>query len=114
MEFYYDEVDGDVLIIRADGGLNGDTIGQFMTEIEQLVDAGLKRIIVDCEHLEFISSAGLAALMRLHKKMATHGGDVKVAAVRKLIVQVFEVTHLSSVFDIYPDVNAARLAFRRG
>lgn len=112
MEFFYDEIDGDVLVIKADGGLNSETVGQFVGEIEQLVDAGLKRIIVDCEHLSFVSSAGLAALMRLHKKMKTHGGDVKVACVHSTIMQVLEITHLAGVFDIYHDVNEARLAFR--
>ncbi len=50
MEFYYDEIDGDVLIIKADGGLNADTTDQFVESIEKLVTAGLANIIVDCQH----------------------------------------------------------------
>ncbi len=42
MEFYYDDIDEDVLIITADGGLNADTSEQFTLSIEKLVDAGLE------------------------------------------------------------------------
>ncbi len=112
MEFYHDETEGDLLIVRADGGLNGDTANQFVNEIERLVDSGLRKVIVDCTALSYISSAGLAVLMRLHKHMKPHGGNVKIANVKGAIMQVLEITHLSKVFELYPDVEQARLAFR--
>ena len=52
MEFYYDELERDVLILRADGGINADNAGQFVGDLEKLVDAGIRKIIVDCAHLE--------------------------------------------------------------
>ncbi len=112
MEFYADEIDGDVLILAADGGLNADTAEQFVTEIERLVDAGLRKLIVDCSRLTFISSYGLSILIRLHKRMERHGGDVKVCAVRGLVPQVLQATKLDRLIELYPDVNRARLAFR--
>ncbi len=112
MEFYYDEIDGDVLIIGADGGLNAQTADQFATSIEKLVDAGLKKIIVDCAKLDYISSYGLGVLIRLHRRMKRHGGDVKIASVKSLIAEVLAITRVNTFLDIYPDVNRARLAFR--
>ncbi len=112
MEFYYDEVDGDILIIKADGGLNADTADQFGESIEKLVDAGLTQIIIDCTRLEYISSIGLSVLIRLHRRMRRHGGDVKIASIKGLVADVLSITRLDTVFDIYPDVNRARLAFR--
>lgn len=112
MEFYYHETDRDVLVLRADGGLNADTAEQFVGELEALVDAGLARIIVDCEHLEHVSSYGMMILVRLRRKLAGHGGDVKLACVRSRLAGLLGVAHLDRVFGIYPDVNQARLAFR--
>lgn len=112
MEFCYDDIDADVLIIVADGGLNRDTADQFVSEIETLVDAGLRKIIVDCSNLEFISSYGIGVLVRLHKRMKKHDGDVKIASVKGLIVQVLQIAHLTKLLDIYPEVDQARLAFR--
>ncbi len=112
VEFFYDEIDGDVMILAADGGLNHQTAEQFVHDIEALVDAGLTKLIVDCSRLEYVSSYGLGVLIRLHKKMQGHGGDVKICAVRGFLAQVLAATRLSTVFEIYPDLNRARLAFR--
>ena len=112
MEFYYDEIDNDVLIITADGGLNADTSEQFILSIEKLVDAGLKKIIVDCDKLDDISSYGLGVLVQLHNRMKRQGSDVKLASVKGPMPDVLEVTGLNKLFEIYPDVNRARLAFR--
>ena len=112
MELYYDEVDGDILIIKADGGLNGRTADQLIEQTRKLVEAGLRKLIIDCSTLDYISSSGLGTLVRLHKQMVGLGGDVKVAGVKGLIVEVLRLTRLSSLFEIYPDVSRARLAFR--
>ena len=112
MEFYYDEIDGDVLIIKADGGLNADTTDQFVESIEKLVTAGLANIIVDCTRLDYISSYGLSVLIRLHSRMKHHGGDVKIASVRGLVADVFRITRLNTIFEIYAHTSRARLAFR--
>ena len=112
MEFYYDEVDHNVLILAADGGLNRDTAKQFLSEIEALIEAGLKKIVVDCDRLEYVNSSGLATLVFLHKRMRQRGGDVKVCGVRNPIAKVLEMTKIALLFDMYPDVSRARLAFR--
>lgn len=112
MEFSYDEVENDVLVIRADGGLNGDTAEQFVREIEKLIDGGLRKIVVDCGHLDYISSYGLGTLVRLHSRMKRHDGDVKIASVKSVMSDVLQLTHLSKLFAIYPDVGQALLAFR--
>ena len=76
MELYYDDVDSEVLVIKADGGLNARTAEGFVEDLEKLVDAGLRKIIVDCSELDYISSFGLGVLIRLHGRLARRGGDV--------------------------------------
>ncbi len=112
MEIYYDDVDSEVLVIKADGGLNAGTAEGFVEDLEKLVDAGLRKIIVDCSGLDYISSFGLGVLVRLHGHLARHGGNVKIAAVKGMIVEVMRLTKLNKLFEIYPDVSRARLAFR--
>lgn len=112
MEFYYHDIDRDVLVITADGGLNRDTSVQFVQSIEKLVEAGLNKIIVDCSKLDYISSIGLGALLRLHQRMKGRGGDVKIAGVSGFIAQALQATRLDRMFSLYPDVDRARLDFR--
>ena len=112
MEFYFHEIEKDVLILSADGGLNASTAGQFLDEIERLVHGGVRKLIIDCSKLEYISSYGLTVLVRLHSRMARHGGDVRLADVHGAMAKVMEVTRLSTLLSVYPDVNRARLSFR--
>jgi anti-anti-sigma factor len=112
LQFYYHELDNSVLILAADGGINADNASQFVSDLEKVVDAGIRKIIVDCTNLEYVSSYGIGVLLRLHKHLAGHGGDVKFAGVHSAIVRVLQIARVDALFDLYPDVNRARLAFR--
>jgi anti-sigma B factor antagonist len=112
MEFYYHELDGSVLILSADGGLNADTAASFVSQLESLIEFGVKKIIIDCTKLTYISSYGIGVLVRLHNKLAKLGGDVKIAAAPSRVLQALNLVRLGSIFELYPDVNQARLAFR--
>ena len=112
MEFFYHEIDKEILILSADGGLNAETAAEFVKQLESLVDSGLKKIIVDCSHLDYISSYGIAVLVRLHKKLAKHGGDVKVAAARSMVLKALTMMRMGEIFSIYAEVDQARLSFR--
>jgi anti-sigma B factor antagonist len=112
MEFYFHELDKSVLILSADGGLNADTAQEFVRQLESLVDTGVTNIIVDCTRLDYISSFGVAILVRLHNRLKQHGGDVKIAAAKSMVLKVLTIMHMGQLFEIYPDVNQARLAFR--
>ena len=112
MEFYYHEMDNDVLIVSADGGIDRHTSQEFVEPILKLIESGVTKIIIDCKKLTYISSWGLGVLLRLHKRARTAGGEVKIADVQNRIVDVLNLTHLNRIFGIYPDVNRARLEFR--
>jgi len=112
MELYYHEVDQSVLILSADGGLNADTAAAFITQLEQIVEFGAKKIIVDCTKLTYISSYGIGVLVQIHNKLAKLGGDVKIAAPQSFVLKTLAMMRMGKVFSIYSDVNEARLAFR--
>ena len=111
MELYYHRVDKDVLILSADGGLDSRNAEHFVDELGRLVDAGARKLVVDCSQLRYISSYGIAVLVRLHKKLAVRGGDVKLACVDTMIARLIQVAGLDRVFQIYVNVDEARGAF---
>ncbi len=111
MELYYHSVDKDVLILTADGGLDSGNVETFVNELGRLVDAGARKLIVDGSKLGFISSYGVAVLVRLHKKLAERGGNVKLAALDTRVARLIELVGLRRIFEIYPNVDEARSAF---
>ncbi len=112
METYLIEVVGDLMILRADGGLNTGTAGQLSDKMSALVTGGVRKIIVDCSKLEIVSSLGLSSLLMLHTRMKKVGGEVKLCGIKGSIMQVIRISKLDRVFQTYPDIEQARLAFR--
>jgi len=112
MELYYHAVDGDVLILSADGGLDASNAESLVRELKTLVDAGARKLIVDASKLHYISSYGIAVLVRLHKKLAESGGDVKLASVSSRVSRLITLVGLEHVFEIFETVDAARAAFK--
>ena len=111
MEFYYRGTDKDILILSADGGLNSHNADQFVGELQTLVESGARKLIVDCTKLTYISSYGIGILIRLHKKLAEVGGEVKIAAVDNPIIKILRLMRLDTVFEIYMNAREAREAF---
>jgi anti-sigma B factor antagonist len=107
MELYFHQVRGNVLILSADGGIDSTNAEELAGQLETLIQAGARNLIVDCSKLGFISSYGLAVLVRLHKRLARVGGDVRLAAVQSRIVELLELTRLARVLQIYPNVDDA-------
>ena len=50
-------------------------------------------------------------LVRLHKKLAERGGNVKLAALDTRVARLIELVGLRRIFEIYPNVDEARSAF---
>ena len=111
MEFYYHDVKQDVLILSADGGLISHTADQFVEELQQFVDLGCRKLVVDCTQLHHISSYGMGVLIQLHKKLAHKGGDVKLACVQGTLAKLLSLVRLDRVFEMYPTVDDALRAF---
>ena len=113
MEICYDDVQDNVLIIKATGTLDSRSAGQFSESIGKMVDIRLWNIIVDCSELENLSLYGLSVLVRLNKKMDVKHGEIKIASATGSIVTVLCRARLSKLFKIYPDVASAREAFKK-
>ena len=67
--------------------------------------------MVDLQHVRFVDSAGLAALVRLYKHVRIGEGDVRLARVLPAVQRVLDLTRLDRVFAIYPTAEEAAASF---
>ena len=112
IDFRARTVDGDVWVISAIGELDTYTSSAFFDCIEAEIENGKKKIIVDCSDLNYLSSAGIGTLIRVHSRMKKLGGDVILAALRGTPADVLRLTHLDRVLGIYDDVEHACQSFK--
>jgi len=64
-------------------------------------------VLVDLDAVEFLSSSVLGKLIRLLKRSRQMNGRLRLCSIRPSILEVFEITQLHKVFDIYPDADEA-------
>lgn len=65
------------------------------TEAEEVfadVAERFDRIILNMEHLDYVSSAGLRVIKRLHMSMKKKDGELQLKNVDKMVMEVFEMT----------------------
>ena len=61
---------------------------------------GEKRLILDFQHVQFMSSAFLGLLVKVHKRVIDAGGMLQLCNLDPKIQKIFEITKLTRIFDI--------------
>ena len=90
--------EGENLLVIPEGRIDAATAGDFSKAIEDNID-GVKNLTFDFEKLEYISSAGLRALLTAQKTMAKVG-SMKVIHVADVILDVFNITGFADILTI--------------
>ena len=99
--------EGGAICFKLSGSLDASSCDYLYSVLEERVDGGCKRLILDCQSLEFISSMGLGMLLRIHARLSKRGGDVKLARVHGPVADVFKIVRLDKLFHLYPTVQEA-------
>lgn len=79
-------------------------------QIQHLLRSGHRHVVVDLSRVAAIDSAGVRALVRGHTSALRLGGRLRLASPPANVKTVLELSNLSSVFETYDSVDAARLA----
>ncbi len=90
--------DGTALEIAVEGRLDTLTSPELENEIKTCLD-GADRLTMNCEKLDYISSAGLRVLLSAHKIMSDKGG-MRLINVNEIVREVLEVTGFADILTI--------------
>ncbi len=64
-------------------------------------------LVLDFCNVRFLSSAVLGLLIRVSKMIYERDGQLRLCNIGPKIYEIFKITRLTKVFDIYPDVKSA-------
>ena|SRR5215472_4701573 len=76
-----------------------------------LLEKGSKRILLNLAGVGYIDSSGLGELVRTYTTLQKQGGQLKMVNLNQRLADLFKVTGLQKVFDIYEDEGLAIQAF---
>ena len=102
--------EGDVTVVKLEGRIDAISAPRVKEELQELVESGQVRLIVNLDAIGFIDSAGLGVLVSCLRRCASAGGDLRLAEVPSFCRSIFELTRLTRVFDVTETEEAALAA----
>jgi anti-sigma B factor antagonist len=94
-------------MITVSGRVDGSNAGELESAFSNLTDTGRYQIVAELSGLEYMSSAGLRALVAAMRECKKHRGDVRIANPSRRVTEVLELAGLDSIFEIYDSKAAA-------
>ena len=83
------------------------TVGPEATELREKVaalrDAGSSKTILNLQHVDYIDSTGLGALVIVATTARKNGGNVKLLNLNRRNIELLVMTKLATVFEIFND-----------
>lgn len=76
-------------------------------QLEELVEHPGAVVVLDLEHLDFMCSSGLGALINAHAKARPFQGQVFLASPSPMVMRLLETTRLTNLFEVFPNVDEA-------
>jgi anti-anti-sigma factor len=92
-------------VLRLAGRLDTETTPTLAVRLAEALQGTPKHVVLDLARLDYISSAGLRAVLAAQKKLADHGGKLALRKATRPVAKVFEVAGL-----IPPEILASEMA----
>lgn len=109
----------EVLVVQFTQGkiLSDVVIAQIGRELLECADRakteGLGKLLLDFRGVTFMSSAMIGKIVLMNKRCKSNDVKVKLCNIAPSIKEVFEITRLNRVFDIYETDEKALAAFNK-
>lgn len=99
----WDESGAAVLLVTGD--LDMLTAPQLTQSLDEVLDRHPRLAVVDLTKVDFLGSAGLAALVTAHER--ADGTRLRIVASARQTQRAFSMTGLDELLDLYPTAEAA-------
>ncbi len=98
----FDERIGDTFVVTAKGRLDGSASTPFTEKVGALLTNESPKLLIDLAGVDFVSSAGLRAVLVLLKKVKAAGGSFALCAVQEQVREVLDITGFTAMLSIHP------------
>jgi anti-anti-sigma factor len=109
------EAMGEITHVMPEGRLDFDAAPAFQQALERLFSGAGRApaaVIIDGAALEYVSSAGLRAVLLAAKAAQRSGTAFALCALQPAVREVFELSGFSQIMPIHPDLETARIQLR--
>ena len=90
-----------ITVVVPRGDLDLAAADQMKRTLTTLVDEGGLKVLVDLEHVGYIDSSGMGALVAALKHARAAGGDLRLCALQDDVRAIFEMTRLIKALTVH-------------
>ena len=99
--------DDKTLLLTPKGRLDSQSADAFQASILRHIDNGEKSILLDFSMVDYMSSAGLRALLIAARQQKDNGGQLVICSMKEEVLEVVRVSGLDSIIAIYAEEETA-------
>lgn len=108
-----DRMEGEIGILVLKGNMVAQTVGDIKTYLESYIEnIEMRGLILDCEQVEYVDSAGLGLLASIFKTLQKMGKKLALTRVNNRIMETFTLTNLNNIFIVTEDIPDAMNALK--
>jgi anti-sigma B factor antagonist len=87
-------------IFSLDGRFDAHSAGDVEKELNLTISKGARKLLLDMDGVEYISSAGLRVLLAAAKKLKKEEGEIKLCCLKPYVKEVFDIAGFTQIFKI--------------
>lgn len=101
-----------VYMLRLEGRLDAVTAPEAERAFRSAIRSEGHGVLVDLSGVEYMSSGGVRAMIMLNRGLTSKDRVLKLCGLNPFVKQVFEISNLDKVFDVYPSAADGIAAFQ--
>jgi anti-sigma B factor antagonist len=102
---------GDVTVIEIFGKIDTNTSPDAQRLIDEKIEGGAAKLLIDLGQVEFVSSTGLRVFLVTAKRLNGSGGSLHLCGLNETVNEIFEISGFSTILDVFPNRDEALAAF---
>lgn len=97
----------DIVVCVPEGEININTSPELRKIFEGIIKNNDKKVLINFTAVSYIDSSGLATLIEMLQRLKGIGGRMRFSNIDQKIKNLFEITKLSKLFDIFDTQDSA-------
>lgn len=102
--------DGTFVSADLGGRIDGSNAHEFAQTIRESIEDSDTCLLIDCEKLVYISSAGLRAILMTAKMFQDRKAKFALSSLSPQILEVFQISGFDKIVDVHPNREDAKAA----
>jgi anti-sigma B factor antagonist len=100
-----------ISVMKVKGRVDSESAPELDSALSKLLNDERNKIVLNLKNVEFLSSAGLRALVKALKRAQSGGGDVRLASISEPIEGLLLTVGMNQMFKTFSTTEEALVGF---